>query len=38
MIKLAVRYTAEYFYFIFRGFFGAYYFSVSDKYNIRVSA
>lgn len=38
MIKLAVKHTAEYFYFIFKGFFGAYYFGVGEKYNIRVSA
>jgi len=37
MIELAKKYTAEYFYFIFKGYFSAYYLSVGEKYNIRVS-
>ena len=34
--KLSVY--AEYFYFVFKGYFSAYYFSFRKKYNLRVSA
>jgi len=38
VMKKAVRLYAEYFYFVFKGYFSAYYFSFSKKYNLRVAA
>lgn len=37
-MKRKISLNAEYFYFVFRGYYGAYYFSFSQKYNLRVSA